>query len=136
MAGGVEEVEAGVAELEGVAVFDGGVGEGRVGVFAEIDAGAGALGELVMAGDEVGVEMGLDDVLDLEVLFAGVVDVEVDVALGVDDGGDAFGGDEVGGVGEAAEKELFDEYRFHVFCLCMSMMILLERCARSARFDG
>ena len=71
----------------------------------------------MMAGDEVGVEMGLDDVLDLEVLLAGVVDVDVDVALGVDDGGDAFGGDEVGGVGEAAEKELFDEYGFHCFFL-------------------
>ena len=44
VAGGVEEVEAGVAELEGVAVFDRGVREGRVGVFAEVDAGAGALG--------------------------------------------------------------------------------------------
>ena len=62
--GQVEEVEAGVAELEDVAVFDRCVGEGRVGVFAEIDAGAGALGELVMARDEVdGVR--LDDVLSL-----------------------------------------------------------------------
>jgi hypothetical protein len=67
----------------------------------------------VLAGDEVGVEMRLDDVLDLQVLLAGVVDVEVDVALRVDDGGDAFGCNEVGGVGEAAEKELFDLYRFH-----------------------
>ena len=70
VAGGVEEVEAGVAELEGVAVFDRSVGEGGVGVFAEVDAGAGALGEFVVAGDEVGVEMGLDDVLDGETFLA------------------------------------------------------------------
>jgi hypothetical protein len=44
VAGSVEKVEAGVAELEGVAVVDGSVGEGGVGVFAEVDAGAGALG--------------------------------------------------------------------------------------------
>jgi hypothetical protein len=117
VAWGVEEVEAGVAELEGVAVFDGGVGEGGVGVFAEVDAGAGALGELVMAGNEVGVEMGLDDVLDGETFLAGVVEVEVDVALGVDDGGDTFGGHDVGGVGKTAEEELLDEYGFHVFSL-------------------
>ena len=117
VAGGVEEVEAGVAEAEGVAVFDRCVREGSVGVFAEVDAGAGAFGEFVMAGDEVGVEMGLDDVLDLEIFLAGSFDVDVDVTLRVDDGGDALGGDEVGGVGEAAEKELFDLYRFHLFAL-------------------
>jgi hypothetical protein len=42
--GSVEEVEPGIAELEGVAVLDWGVGEGRVRVLAEVDAGAGALG--------------------------------------------------------------------------------------------
>src|SRR5580704_17350826 len=68
-----------------------------------------------MAGDEVGVEVGLDDVLDAEILLAGVVDVDVDVALGVDDGGDAFADDDVRGVGETAEEELFDEDRFHYF---------------------
>ena len=117
VAGRVEEVEAGVAELEGVAVMEGDVGEGGVGIFAEIDAGSGALGELVVAGDEVSVEMGLDDVLDAEIFLAGEVEVEVDVSLWVDDGGDAFAGDDVGGVGKAAEKELLDEDRFHRFHL-------------------
>jgi hypothetical protein len=66
-----------------------------------------------MAGDEVGVEMGLDDVLDAETFLAGEVEVEVDVALRVDDGGYAFGGHDVGGVSETAEEELLDEYGFH-----------------------
>ncbi len=86
-------------------------------VFAEVDAGSGALGKLVMAGDEVGVEVGFDDVLDAEILLAGEVEVEVDVALGVDDGGDTFAGDDVGGVGQAAEEELLNEDRFHRFHL-------------------
>lgn len=75
-----------------------------------------------MAGDEVRVEMGFDDVLDAEVFLAGEVNVDVDVALGVDHGGNAFGGDEVGGVGEAAQEELFDEHGFHG----LSGMILLD----------
>ena len=49
----------------------------------------------------------------LETFFAGEVEVEVDIALGVDDGGYALGGHDVGGVGEAAEEELLDEDWFH-----------------------
>ncbi len=115
VAGGVKEVEAGVAELEGVAVAEGDVGEGGVGLFADVDAGSGALGELVVAGDEVGVEVGFDDVFDAEISLAGEVEVEVDVALGVDDGGDAFTGDDVRCVGETAKEELLDEDWFHRF---------------------
>jgi hypothetical protein len=52
--------------------------------------------------------------------------IEVNVPLRIDNGSDAVGGDQVGGVGEAAEKELFDAYRFH-FCLSrVFAMILLE----------
>ena len=69
----------------------------------------------MMTGDEVGVEMGLDEVFDLQVVLLCELYIEVDVALGVDDGGDAVGGDEVGGVGEAAEEELFDSQGFHLF---------------------
>jgi hypothetical protein len=70
-----------------------------------------------MARDEVGVEMGLDNVFDAETFFAGEVEIEVDIALGVNDGGDALGCHDVRGVGEAAEEELLDEYGFHVFPL-------------------
>src|SRR5579872_2534995 len=65
-----------------------------------------------MAGDEVGVEMGEEDVLDSEVVLGGEGDVLVDVALGVDDGAFAglFVADEVGGVGQAGEVELFEDH--------------------------
>src|SRR5438876_3668710 len=96
-----------------------------------------------MAGDEVGVEMGLDDVLDAEAFFASEVEVEVDVALGVDDGGDAFGCHDVGGVGEAAKEELLDEYGFHVFPLgavywkeVVSCQVLVVSCQFSVTDNG
>lgn len=85
-----------------------------MGVFAEVDVGATALREFVVARDEVGMEMRLDDVLDAEIVFAGEVEVEVDVALRVDNGSDALARNDVGSVGEAAEKELLDEDWFHV----------------------
>ena len=80
----------------------------------------------MVAGDEVGVEMGLDDVLDLEALLLRGFDVDVDVALGVDDGGDAIGGDEVGGVGEQPRKNC--SMSTGSICLpYLSITILLER---------
>jgi len=70
--------------------------------------------------------MGLDDVLYLEILLLGEIDVDVDVALGIDDGGDAFGCDHVGGVGETAEKELFDLYGFHLFALTYLALLIQD----------
>jgi hypothetical protein len=54
-----------------------------------------------MARDEVGVEVGEDDMLNIEARFGGVFEVLVNVSLGVNDGGDAsfLVPDEVGGVG-------------------------------------
>ena len=65
-----------------------------------------------MAGDEVGVKVGEEDVLDLEFILGGEGDVLIDVALRIDDRGNAglFVTDEVGGVGEAAEVELFEDH--------------------------
>jgi hypothetical protein len=66
--------------------------------------------------------MSLNDVLDVEVVLAGVVEIEVDIALGVDDSGDAIGGHDVRGVGETAEKELLDQNWFHEYVLELSLL--------------
>ena len=65
-----------------------------------------------MAGDEVGVEVGEEDVADGESVMGGGVEVLLDVALGVDDdgGGGGLVGDEVGGVRQAAEVVLMEEH--------------------------
>ena len=112
VAGGFEDLEAEAGEVEGVAVFHGDELVLGFGVGAEADVGAAAVAEFEMAGEEVGVEVGEEDVADVHAEFVGVVDVLLDVALGVDhDGGAAgFVGDEIGGVGEAAEVVLLEEH--------------------------
>jgi hypothetical protein len=82
MTGSLHEIEPAVTELEGVAVGDGGMRKRRSGVPADINAGAGALSKLMVTGDEVGVQVRFDDVLDFQPLLARGVQVDVDVALG------------------------------------------------------
>src|ERR1017187_8188168 len=66
-----------------------------------------------MAGDEIGVEVGEEDVADLEAEFFGVGQILLDVALRVDDDGSRTGlvSEQIGGVGEAAEVILFQDHR-------------------------
>ena len=67
--GSLQEVEPAISELNGIAVFDRRVRERRAAAVAQIDARSGAFGQFVMAGDEVGVQMGFDDdALDLQTL--------------------------------------------------------------------
>lgn len=113
VSGGFEDLKAEAGEGEDVAVAHGVKGVFGLGLGAEMDPGAAAVAELEMAGDEVSVEVGEEDVADEEAVLRGVVEVLLDVALGVDDDGGARGlvGEEVGGVGQTAEVVLFQEHR-------------------------
>ena len=64
------------------------------------DQRAGGGGELEVAGEEVGVEVGLDDPFDPQPVGGGILEVLVDVALRVDDHRSAgrLVTDEIGGV--------------------------------------
>jgi hypothetical protein len=66
-----------------------------------------------MAGDEVGVEVGEEDVADLKAKFLGVGQVLLDIALRVDDDGGRTGlvSEKIGGVGQAAQVLLFQNHR-------------------------
>ena len=88
-------------------------GELRLGRLAVADGGAGGGGDLQVAGEEVGVEVRLDDPLDVQAGGLGVGQVLRDVALGVDDDGPAgrLVADEVAEEGETSELVLAEEHR-------------------------
>ena len=69
-----------------------------------------------MAGDVVGVVVGLQHVLDPHPVQAGEVEVGIDVPLRVDHRGDAGGGvaDQVGGAAEILVNDLAEEHRIRV----------------------
>ena len=62
-----------------------------VGSLPITDRRAGLVGELEVAGDEIGVEVSLDDALDRQLFMNRVGEVSGDVALRIDDDG-ATGG--------------------------------------------
>src|SRR6266496_26972 len=109
----LKKVETALAKPDGIAVFNRSVRERSAGAFAEINARRGALGKLMMTGNEVGVEVGFDNVLDLQVLSLGGIKVNVNVALRINDRGDSVRIDQVRSMGQAAQIEVFDLNRCH-----------------------
>ena len=75
---------------------------------AKHDLRAGALRQLAMPADEVGVQVRLDDVADAQAALVGRVDVLLDVALRIDDRRLAVRTDQVRGMRQAAEVELVE----------------------------
>ena len=110
VARGLHDLELDVAKLDRVAVLHLDALELRLGPAAEMDRRPGLVAELDVAGDEVGVEVGQEDVLDRVAAGLGVGEVLVDVPLRIDDGRRLrlLVGDHVGGVGEAGEVVLLD----------------------------
>jgi hypothetical protein len=106
VAGGFQETQAATAEGDFVAVADAVVREGGVGAGPDVNGGAGAGRQIAMTGNEIGVEMGFDDVGDAQSLTRGLVEVEVHVALRVHHDGDAFRAEHVGGMSQAGQIEL------------------------------
>jgi hypothetical protein len=111
----LEEIEAAVPELNKISIPHRQVHERCAGTFPDVDVGAGAFGKFPMPGNEVCVQMRLDDMLDPDPLACRRLDVDLDVTLGIDDSGRSSGRDEVGRVGEAAEVETLDLNGFHAF---------------------
>lgn len=99
---------AGVAQGDALAGADPADRELRLRGPAEHDLGSGRLRELQVSGEEVGMEVGLDDVPDVEALRLGLVQVRLDVAPRVDDRCHAglLVGDQVARVREAVQVVL------------------------------
>ena len=100
------------AELELPAVVERLVVVVGVGVAVDVDGRAGGGDEAAVAGDVVGVVVGLQDVLDAHAEVAREAQVLVDVELGVDDRGDAgvLVADEVAGAAEVVVGELAEDH--------------------------
>ena len=112
VAGGFEDLQAQSREVERIAVLHRHEGVFRLGAGAEMDGRAATVAQFQMAGDEVGVEVGEEDVADLEAEFLGVGQVLLDVALRVDDdrGRTGLVSEQIGSVGQAAQVVLFQNH--------------------------
>ena len=86
----VQEPEAALAELNLVSVLDRDVRELSAGSRAEIDVRSGAFRQFAMSRNEVGMEVSLDDVFDLQILAGCRFEVDIHIALGIDDGCNAL----------------------------------------------
>ena len=69
-------------------------------------------GQLFVAGDEIGVQVGLEDVADADAVLLGRLQVNLDITLRIDDDGLAFRCQQVGGVGQTSQVELFEVHGF------------------------
>ena len=112
VAGGFQYFQAHAAEFESVAIAVRNKRVRRFGGGAEMDGCADAIAQLQMPGDEIGVEMGQEYVLDLQGMLRREGNIVIRVALRVDDDGGTglLVADDVRGVGEAGKIELLEDH--------------------------
>ena len=112
VAGRFQRFQADASEFEDVAIVERSERVRRFRGGAEIDGRADAIAQFEMPGDEIGVEMGEEDVLDGEGVFGGEGEVLIDVALRIDNGGGAgcLVANEVGSVRQARQIELLEDH--------------------------
>ena len=109
----LERGQADLAELDDIAVAERRERVLRPGPGAEIDGDAGAVAQLEVSGDEVGVKVREEDVRDPQVVLGREGEILIDVALRIDDGCGVRAGvaDEVRGVRQAIQIELLQDHR-------------------------
>ena len=111
MPGSLQKPQANLAERNLILIAHRMMRKGCAGAFAQIDLCAGARRQFLMPGDEIGVEVGLNDMRDAQPALARHVQIETDVALRIDYGRYAVGANQVGCVRQATEIELFEDHR-------------------------
>jgi hypothetical protein len=89
-------------------------------VGADVDGRTRPLGEFLVAGNEIGVKMRLKDVTNADVLFFRGLEINIYVALWVDDDRLAFRGQHVRCVGQTAQVKLLEIHRCLLRELCLS----------------
>jgi hypothetical protein len=110
----VEDAQLHGAESQPLAVPEPAVREAGVGRLVEGEAGAGARGQLAIARDVVGVDVGVDHVGDRQPARAGERDVVVHVGVGrIDDRGHArpLAADQVADAAGRLVRERLEDHR-------------------------
>ena len=107
------KLQADSAELEALAIGDCAVRKAHIGGGSVDDGGAGGCRELQVAGQEVGVHVGLDHVFDTQSCRVCVVEVLPDVSPRVNHDGPPSGlvPDQIGGLRQAVEVVLNESHR-------------------------
>ena len=121
MAWRLQELEPALSEPDFVPIANRGVRELGAGASAQpsskIDTSPRTLGQFVVARDEIGMQVRLDNMFDLPPVASRRFQVNVDVALRIDDRRNALRSNHVRCVGQAAQIELFHFYRVHILPL-------------------
>ena len=131
----LERLQPHPAEIDDVAVVERRERVLRLRGRAQIDRRAGAIAQLEVAGNEVGVEVREEDVLDPQAMLGGEREVLIDVTLRVDDGRRArlLVADQIRGVREAIQIELLEDHRSVLACRAR---VPLFRCRAGGRSAG
>ena len=108
MPGCFEGLDAQLPYLQLKAIAQSDMRKTRVGGSADIDFCAGTRGQLLVAGYEVRMQVGLKYVANLKVLLLRHLKVDVHIALWIDHNGFALGSEHVRSVREAIQVELFE----------------------------
>jgi len=111
--GRLQRLDAHVAEIDDAAVANRRERVFGVGGAAEIDRGAGAVTQLEVAGNEIGVEVGQKDMGDAQAVIRSERQVLIDVALRIDDRGQGTPliANKVRCVRQAVQIELSQDHR-------------------------
>ena len=123
VAGGVQDLQLGVAHLQHLALLEGGevVADRRGLVDHDVATGLGF--QLLCPGHVIRVDVGVNDVDDLHALVAGDVQVVLHVALGINHDHLAGGGaaDDVGEATESGCSYLLEIHRRSLWCSLLAM---------------
>ncbi len=118
VAGSFEDLEAQSRKLQRIAVLHRHERIFRLSAGAEIDGRAATVPQFQMAGHEIGVKVGQEDVADLQAEFLGIGQVLLDIALRVDDDRGRAGlvSDQIGSVCQATQIVLFQDHGSLLYC--------------------
>ena len=114
--GSLYDADGDILDLEGIAFAHGDMREGAFRLLRRVDDRPGLLREIDVARDEIGVEVGLQDMGDLHAQSLRRLYVDIDVALRIYHRAGLLPGEDVRAVGYLGQKEVFDEHGSPPLC--------------------